>query len=102
MIKTVWAKWVLTTQATTTTNIVWIINYIEEEWYMIKPNTWSKCFEIRDLTWRLGIWPGLSHMVSEQTLESLIRQVTRGGDTKAGGTIPQWQESRGAYAYKLN
>ena len=32
----------------------------------------------------------LSHMVSEPTLESLIHQVAGGGDTKAGGIIPQW------------
>ena len=34
-------------------------------------------------------------MVSEPTLESLIRQVARGGDTKAGGIIPQWLRSGG-------
>ncbi|KAL8147550.1 hypothetical protein AgCh_005035 [Apium graveolens] len=33
-------------------------------------------------------------MVLEPTLESLIRQVAGGGDTKAGGIIPQWQEAR--------
>ena len=31
---------------------------------------------------------------SEQALESLIRQVAGGGDTKAGGIIPQWTEIR--------
>ena len=31
-------------------------------------------------------------MVSEPTLESLIRQVVGGGETKDGGIIPQWTE----------
>ncbi|KAL8125138.1 hypothetical protein AgCh_012713 [Apium graveolens] len=30
----------------------------------------------------------------QPTLESLMRQVAGGGDTKAGGIIPQWQEVR--------
>ena len=41
-----------------------------------------------------GFDPGCFIWYSEQALESLIRQVAGGGDTKAGGIIPQWTEIR--------